>query len=83
MGGARLLAARGGQLLAQQEVRDHWACQACVSQVPEDHLGLCQGYFDLRQGLDLDKERRHGGVLPPCDGQERATRMGLISDIDT
>ena len=32
-----------------------WRCQACISQVREDqdHLGLCQGYSDLRQGLDL------------------------------
>ena len=35
-----------------------WRCQACVSQVREDqdHLGLCQGYSDLRQGLDLDMD---------------------------
>ena len=35
-----------------------WRCQACVSQVREDqdHMGLCQGYSDLRQGLDLDRD---------------------------
>ena len=35
-----------------------WRCQAGVSQVREDqdHLGLCQGYSDLRQGLDLDRD---------------------------
>ena len=35
-----------------------WRCQACVSQVREDqdHLGLCQGYSDLRQGLDLERD---------------------------
>ena len=35
-----------------------WRCQACVSQVREDqdHLGLCQGYSDLHQGLDLDMD---------------------------
>ena len=35
-----------------------WRCQACVSQVREDqdHLGQCQGYSDLRQGLDLDRD---------------------------
>ena len=35
-----------------------WQCQACVLQVREDqdHLSLCQGYADLRQGLDLDTD---------------------------
>ena len=35
-----------------------WQCQACTLQVREDqdHLGRCQGYADLRQGLDLDAD---------------------------
>ena len=35
-----------------------WQCQACVLQVREDqdHLSLCQGYADLRQGLDLETD---------------------------
>ena len=35
-----------------------WQCQACVLQVREDqdHLSVCQGYSDLRQGLDLEND---------------------------
>ena len=35
-----------------------WQCQACTLQVREDqdHLGRCQGYADLRQGLDLSTD---------------------------
>ena len=33
-------------------------CQACVLQVrdDQDHLSVCQGYSDLRQGLDLEND---------------------------
>ena len=31
-----------------------WRCQVSQVREDQDHLGLCQGYSDLRQGLDLD-----------------------------
>ena len=48
VGGARLHAACGRELLPQRSRKykaSGWRCQ--------EHLGLCKGYSNLRQGLDL------------------------------
>ena len=55
---AYMLHVAGNYMHSRKYEATGWRCQACVSQVREDqdHLGLCQGYSDLRQGLDLDRD---------------------------
>ena len=55
---AYMLHVAGNYSHSRKYLATGWRCQACVSQVREDqdHLGRCQGYSDLRQGLDLDRD---------------------------